>query len=177
MSRCVSPRIVTRMKTRRLLLAFAAALAALAANPSPAPAHDHAALRSGHTVGLLTNGYSNDVPCWQFADCSAWSAAGCPGAAAGRKVALYTSVVRTGGLADGTTERHLNARYPVVESWIFGVARVDFWTRDCRPIESAAFLSGALRDGTNVNPTEFVIPTDARWMTVASGSPMTWTLY
>ena len=166
------------MMPRRL--AALAVTAALALGvPSPGRADEP--LRSGT---ILAGSADSEDYTWVWAfpgcggspECWAWQDSGCDAGFAGRNPAVMTSIEVVHDLADGLTNRTLEARTAGPRGVVWGDIVVEFWDRNCGfiPHTDARYqvpCSGGC-------PT-FVVPRNARWMTITSkpdGPIVEWTL-
>ena len=152
------------VRRARKVLVLAAALATMSSLPA---AEAKPPLRSGTIVGgLITTGPSHY--CQAVPDCLAWLTSACSPTLTGQDPAWLTSIVDVAGLADGRTRRSV--------SWtgIFNTPYIQFWRADCLELN----MHRHFRDEKTRSIKPFVIPKDAKWMTVVgnAGFALQWTL-
>lgn len=145
-----------------------------------------APLRSGTLIGgLFYAGEARD--CRDVPDCLAWVESGCDPHLTGRDPAWTASIENVADLADGRTRRAFEFRV-VAGSIGWGGVVVQFWRRDCSDIDRSATRSRNWKNepGGETGPTTLSgrtftrlrIPSDAKWMTVATHDTFNieWTL-
>jgi hypothetical protein len=123
---------------------------------------------------LITTGDTG--PCDTQPDCRVWLESGCDRRLTRRNPAVYTSIEPVANLADGETVRSLTITSPVGTGWIFAGVVVQFWTKDCGQLFGSDWTS--TESPAISTRGQFVIPTGAKWMTVAGGQgfAISWSL-
>jgi len=116
-------------------------------------------------------------------ECEAWVLSGCNPDLAGQNPALAASIEDVADLADGRTRRDFKWDAAATPEGDYGGVIVQLWTAKCTEIAAARWSSvdRSVRGNhgwTQKKSTTFVLPPQARWMTVTTNDTVNieWTL-